>query len=67
MDLIEKEAYQIWVCSGSQKLIRLRRTYPISFYIPAMLSVTEVDPLVNFEFITPTSNNSTPTQDLVPT
>ena len=32
-----------------------------------MPSVTEVDSLVNFEFITPTSDNSTPTQDLVPT
>jgi hypothetical protein len=67
MDLIEKEAYQIWVRSGSQKLIRPRRTYPISFYIPAMPSVTEVDTLVNFKFVTPTSDNSTPTQDLVPT
>jgi hypothetical protein len=67
MDLIEKEAYQIWVHSGSQKLIRPRRTYPISFYIPAMSSVTEVNPLVNFEFVTPTSDNSTPMQDLVPT
>jgi hypothetical protein len=68
MDLIEKEAYQIWVHSGSQKLISLpRRTYPISFYIPTMLSVTEVDSLVNFEFVTPTSNNSTPMQDLVQT
>ena len=67
MDLIEKEAYQNWVRSGSQKLIRPRRTYPISFYIPAMPSVTEVDSLVTFEFVTPTSDNSTPMQDLVPT
>ena len=41
--------------------------YPISFYIPTMPSVTEVDSLVNFEFVTPTNDNSTPTQDLVPT
>jgi hypothetical protein len=66
MDLFEKEACQIWVHSGSQKLIRPRRTYPISFYIPAMLSVTEVDTLVNFEFVTPANNDSTPMQDLVP-
>jgi hypothetical protein len=32
-----------------------------------MPSVTEVDSLVNFEFITPTNDESTPTQDLVPT
>jgi hypothetical protein len=31
-----------------------------------MLSVTEVDSLVNFEFVTPTSDDSTPMQDLVP-
>ena len=41
--------------------------YPISFYIPAMLSATEVDTLVNIEFVTPASNDSTPMQDLVPT
>ena len=32
-----------------------------------MPSVTEVDSLVNFEFVTPTSDDSTPAQDLVPT
>ena len=32
-----------------------------------MLSVTEVNTLVNFEFVTPANNDSTPTQDLVPT
>jgi hypothetical protein len=32
-----------------------------------MPSVTEVDSLVNFKFITPTNDESTPTQDLVPT
>jgi hypothetical protein len=32
-----------------------------------MPSVTEVDSLVNFEFITPASDESTPMQDLVPT
>jgi hypothetical protein len=31
-----------------------------------MLSATEVDTLVNFEFVTPTNDDSTPTQDLVP-
>jgi hypothetical protein len=67
MDLIEKEACHIWVHSGSQKLIRPRRTYPISFHIPAMPSVIEVDTLVNFEIVTPVNNEPTPTQDLVPT
>jgi hypothetical protein len=67
MNLIEKEACHIWVHSGSQKLIRPRRMYPISFYIPAMPSVTEVDSLVNCEFVTPANNESTPMQDLVPT
>ena len=52
--------------SESQKLIRPRRTYPISFYIHAMPSATEVDTLVNFEFVTPANDDSTPTQDLVP-
>jgi hypothetical protein len=66
IDLIEKEACQIWVRSGSQKLIRPGRTYPVSFYIPAMSSVTEVDSLVNFEFVTPANDESTLTQDLVP-
>jgi hypothetical protein len=55
------------VRSGSQKLIRPRRTYPISFYIPAMPSATEVDTLVNFKFVIPANDDSTPTQDLVPT
>jgi hypothetical protein len=32
-----------------------------------MLSVTEVNSLVNFEFITPANDESTPMQDLVPT
>jgi hypothetical protein len=32
-----------------------------------MPSVTEVDSLVNFEFVTPASDDATPTQDLVPT
>ena len=67
MDLIEKETCQIWVRSGSQKLIRPRRTYPISFYIPTMPSVSEVDTLVNFEIVTPAIEESTLTQDLVPT
>ena len=31
-----------------------------------MLSATEVDTLVNFEFVTPTNDDSTPMQDLVP-
>ena len=32
-----------------------------------MLSATEVDSLVNFEFVTPANNEPTFTQDLVPT
>jgi hypothetical protein len=32
-----------------------------------MPSVTEVDSLVNFEFVTPASDYATPMQDLVPT
>ena len=32
-----------------------------------MLSITEVDTLVNFKFVTPANNDSTPMQDLVPT
>jgi hypothetical protein len=31
-----------------------------------MLSATEINTLVNFEFVTPANNDSTPMQDLVP-
>ena len=67
VDLFEKEACQIGCTADHKKLKRSGRTYLISFYIPAMLSATEVNTLVNFKFVTPANNDSTPMQDLVST